>query len=272
MAMAAVGLSEILYGVDESKKVWYGAKNYPNPEYERWALDWDAGGPPPAARSSVDVKRGAFNIDEFRKLSDQKARLSYLRAGGMWIGHGSSRVVFAISPKMVIKLAGGNALDSGLTSGRAKRMEEAGRAQNRHEYRLWERLGGDDVGRLLPQCFELSPDGGWLLAELVRPLYSDDELMQLSDLSPEDYERFMEIIDGDGFFRSAFADGVIHDMEERQAPGLEFVLLIKRLQRLAPGLALIELSGINQWGKGSDGRLVLLDPGADEDIIGRFYS
>lgn len=283
--MGHVDLFSVLF-FEGSKKRWYGAGNHPNPEYNRWAYEFDVTGPEPPSRIKSDVgSRGGFDLKVFMGLDSQVDRLEYLRGTSMFLGSGSSRVVFAVSPRRVIKLAGGSRLDAGGVDNPSSRMTEAGIYQNRREYELWERNGRTDgVGRLLPQSFDISDDGAWLLAELVRPLRDGDELREMIGLDGDDFLRLMRVLGEHGHMNSEYfknfvlgirekVDDVSLDDNEREGSrrGLEFVLLLHRLKELDPGLSLAELVDSSAWGKGSDGRLVLLDPGADETLMKRYY-
>ncbi len=283
--MGHVDLFSVLF-FEGSKKRWYGVGNRPNPEYNRWAYEFDATGPEPPSRIKSDVSsRGGFNLDVFRGLDSQVDRLEYLKGTSMFLGSGSSRVVFAVSPKWVIKLAGGNRLDWGGVDNPSSRMTEAGIYQNRHEFELWEKNGKSDiVGRLLPQSFDIADDGTWLLAELVRPLRDGDELREMIGLDDDDFLRLMRVLGEHGHMNSEYfknfvlgirekVDDVSLDDHEREGfrRGLEFVLLLHRLKELDSGLSLAELVDSSAWGKGSDGRLVLLDAGADETLMKRYY-
>jgi hypothetical protein len=153
-------------------------------------------------------------------------------------------------------------------------MVNAGRYQNRHEFELWEKHGRQDVvGRLLPRCFDIADDGSWLLSELVRPLKDEGEFMALTGLDEDGYYRLMNTLERGGF-GIEYAKNFVADMEgdgESSAKALSFVLLMQRLQAREPWLKVGDLGSMEQWGKGSDGRLVILDTGADETLIKRYY-
>ncbi len=283
--MGHVDLFSVLF-FEGSKKRWYGVGNRPNPEYNRWAYEFDATGPEPPSRIKSDVSsRGGFNLDVFRGLDSQVDRLEYLRGTSMFLGSGSSRVVFAVSPKWVIKLAGGNSLDWGGVDNPSSRMTEAGIYQNRHEFELWEKNGKSDiVGRLLPQSFDIADDGTWLLAELVRPLRDEVELQELSGLDDDDFHSLMRVLGEHGHMNSEYflnfvsrmrqesdRPGIDSSVRELKLRGLRFVMLLRRLKQRDPGLQLPELVDPSTWGKGVDGRLVLLDAGADETLMKRYY-
>jgi len=254
-----------------SKKRWYGVGNRPNPEYLRWVDDPDADGHEPVRRIKSDVRsRGGFDLEVFRDMEGQRERLEYLRGTSMFLGSGSSRVVFAVSPKRVIKLAGGNRLDWGGVDNSSSRMTEAGMHQNRHEFELWEKNGRQDVsGRLLPRSFDMADAGSWLLAELVRPLGGEDELRELTGLDDDGFHRLMRVLGEHGHMNSEYFRNFFAGLSD--GAGRVFVESLYQLKLRDPGLQLTELVDPSAWGKGSDGRLVLLDAGADETLIKRYY-
>lgn len=294
-----VFLGTVLFG--EGKRRWHGTENVPDPEYLRWVSDPDAEYPSPRERLKqagvVPAKSsGRFDMEMFRELGTQAERLGYLRSNSMWLGTGSSRIVFAISPKMVIKLAGGRRMDDGGVDNPGTlvgNMMEAGKYQNVHEYGLWEKYGRSDVvGRLLPRSFDIADDGSWLLSELVRPLRDEEEFRELVGMDEDDFHRLMRVLGEHGhmnseYFRN-FVGGLRRKVEtgfggwddetaltrdevEGARRGLQFLETLERLKGLVPGLRLNEMVDVSAWGKGSDGRLVLLDAGGDETLLKRYY-
>lgn len=282
--MGDVDLFFVLYS-EGSKKRWHSVQNRANPSYDDWVTDPDADGPRPPMRlvSNVSSARG-FELGVFRALGTQAERLEYLRGTSMWLGSGSSRVVFAVTPKRVVKLAGGSRLDTGGHDTPEWRMTEAGMGQNRHEFEVWERVGSDEVVGLLPRCFEIAEDSSWLLAELVRPLDGEGELREMFGLDDDDMHRLLVVLGEHRHMNSEYFKNFVlglrekiddpevdSDVREGTKRGLGLVLMIHRLKELDPGLSLVELDDPSAWGKGADGRLVLLDYGADETLIKRYY-
>lgn len=293
-----VFLGMVLFG--EGKRRWHGTENAPNPEYLRWVSDPDAEYPSPRERvrqSGVVPSKsgGRFDMEVFREIGSQVERFGYLRSNSMWLGTGSSRIVFAVSPKMVIKLAGGRRMDDGGVDNPKTlvgNMMEAGKYQNLHEHGLWERFGRSDVvGRLLPRSFDVADDGSWLLSELVRPLRGEEELRELVGMDEDDFHRLMRVLGEHGHMNSEYFrnfmgglrrkvdTGTGEDGEtelsseelEGVKRGLLFLETLERLKGLVPNLRLNEMADVSAWGKGSDGRLVLLDAGGDETLLKRYY-
>jgi hypothetical protein len=238
-------LTEILF---EGKRVWRGAENVPNPDLY--------GG---SARLKSDV-RAKFELSKFARVVGLEEQLEFLRTTGMFVGAGSSRIVFAVSPKKVVKLAGGWDEASGAPP--SSRYVQAGRAQNKVEYEAY-KTASPEERMLLPVVYEAGPNYAWIMCELVRPLRSDDELRAMLYLSTEQYAKFMDVI---GYGRKSFEEFVA-------SLGGEAHKVFDRLAKLAEKLDLHigDMSTIDQWGKTADGRLVLLDTGATEEVMRSYY-
>lgn len=262
-------LSEILFA--DSKKMWYGARNQVNPAYTQWANSFETSAVAPPAEIVRDVP-AKFDLSRFRDLTTYEERIEYLRNTAMRIGAGSSRVVFAISPKRVIKLAGGSRLaddiekviDSGTDKGN---MRKAGEYQNHLEMKTYKESSGADYGKLLPMCYELAGDDSWLLAELVRPLGSDHELARLMGMDINQYKDWMSIMYS-GRYDTRRAQYFFRDLRSR---GMQMVEMIRSFLDSNPDIEKADMTRPEQWGKGADGRLVLLDFGADKEIIRKHY-
>jgi len=278
-------LSEVLFA--DSKKMWYGTKNAYNPAYDDWKSryystadslsDFMKNNPKPAQFVAKDLP-ASFNLGEFKRFGSYEEKFGYLAGTAMRLGAGSSRVVFAVSPKRVIKLAGGVALANAGErpedlAGDRGNMRKAGEYQNRREFDTFNSSKGKPYHSLLPQVFEKAEDYSWLLCELVRELKSNEELAEMLGLSG------LNELDA---WRSIVRSGEIGNTA---APNLE-KFLVARARRGADNAVLLQVVGlfssdpdmnvrdtisIEQWGKGSDGRLVLLDSGADYEVIGKHY-
>jgi len=237
----------------EGKKTWYGAQNVYNPEWDKYDPEKDE---PIEPRIAKDVP-ASFDINEFKKINKQEQRLKYLQETSMYIGAGSSRIVFGISPKKVIKLAGGSGIEQPLYSKEVK-IKDIGRGinQNKVENDVWKQ-SSETMRMILPKVYEIGPtelQPLWLMSELVRPLGSDNELRSMLGVDQMGYADFMNgisDIDSDDF--KAFYGRV----DEKHKPIIDaLVEMIKKFDLYSK-----DLTSIEQWGKSSDGRLVLLDSG-----------
>lgn len=282
---AAIRLSEVLFpGVSESKRVWYKTQNEPNPAFDQWYSDYYsvddpekfyADNPRPGPKLERDVP-ARFDIRVMRrKLPTYELKLRYLRDTCLHIGEGSSRVVFAVSPKRVIKLAGGEDLSNGAESVKSphvemKNMRKAGEYQNKREYMLYEKGMKGGYDELFPRVFEIADDDSWLLSELVRPLSDQSELRDMMGFKNNQvmFDRAMALFTTKDGWKSTWGSELLRSLGDENG---KYVRLVVKLLQDNPGIHAGDLEPVDQWGKGSDGRLVLLDVGGDNEMMKRFY-
>jgi len=278
-------LSELLFGVllPESKKRWYGTKNEPNPDFDQWYSDYYASDDPegfyksnprPGNKLERDVP-ASFNIKAFRRLLTYDDRLRYLRDTSMHVGEGSSRVVFAVTPKMAVKLAGGEGLSNGTETVKSPRVEmknmrKAGEYQNKLEFDVYEKSVKGGYSELLPRIFEIADDDSWMLVELVRPLSNSNELRDMMGFGDNQvmFDRVMLMLATKDGWKSSSGVELLGELGSEDG---KYVRLILKMLRDNPNVLARDLELPDQWGKGSDGRLVLLDAGGDNEMIKRFY-
>lgn len=278
-------LSELLYSsLPESKRVWYGTRNEPNPGLQSWyddyygsddPMEFYRNNPRPPERIERDVP-ARFDIRVLRrKLPTYEQKLRYLRDTCLHIGEGSSRVVFAISPKQAIKLAGGYSLSTGTETVKdpsvdMKNMRRAGEYQNQKELELFEKAEKNGYSVLLPRIFEIADDSSWLLTELVRPLSDQSELRDMMGFEDNQitFARVMEMLSTQDGWKSDLGAEILDDLGSEDG---RYVRLVVKMLKDNPNILAGDLEPHDQWGKGSDGRLVILDIGADNTIMKRFY-
>lgn len=87
------------------------------------------------------------------------------------IGEGTTRSTYILSPKKAIKVAD----------------DIYGIEQNKIEYRILSSLSSD----LLPKVYDRSDNYSWIIVELVRPLYNEDEIKNLTGIDGEDFLTIM---------------------------------------------------------------------------------
>jgi len=229
----------------EGKHIWYGAENRPDDKVK-------------GKRVKGNI-RARFNFEVFKGIKDLGGQLEYLRNTAMYIDAGSSRIVFAISPTRVIKLAGG--MDDS-REGEMLEWSRVGREQNKAEYELYNDAPGK-VKNLLPIVYRGDSNFDWIMSELVRPLRSDNELMELLGLDEQRYEMFIgtmenDWVDYDDFYR-------VLNLKQKKIVSNIFYIIDRY------NLDTRDLLNYSQWGKAADGRLVLLDAGGTEEIIRDYY-
>ena len=232
-----VNLCDMIF--NEGKKIWYGAQNLP-----------DTKDPDQIKRITKDVPAN-FDLSKFKKLTKQEERLEYLQNTSMYIGAGSSRLVYAVSPKKVIKLAGGSSYEQSSATG--SEYVEKGAKQNKIEAEVWQN-SPNEIKMILPKIYEADSQFLWLLSELVRPLKSDNELKSIFGVDQKTYNQFMMGIGNvDGLMFKNFYQALSDD---KKPIADAIVAMTKKF-----GLYSADLAVLDQWGKTADGRLVILDSG-----------
>ena len=226
-------LSEILF---EGKHIWYDSNN-----------------------GSEVIN--SFNINEFEKISEIAEMLEYLKKRSLHISSGSSRAVFAISPKRVIKLVGGDIGDDTETR---SRWYSSGRSQNKTEYEIYNKSSLESR-KILPKVYKNGLNFNWIMSELVRPLKSDKELQSLLKFNSEQYSKLMDALSFNGRDDRYNKFYSTLDLNQREF----FDTLMGMLKEF--GLQGQDLTSLDQWGKTSDGRLVLLDTGATKEVMSTYY-
>lgn len=96
-----------------------------------------------------------FNWIEFAKLESLHDLWSYANERLDFINAGSSRRVFILSSRFVLKIA----------------KNDAGKAQNQYEYQLSQ---DPKLAPILARVRDAHPDGLWVVSDLVRPFHDDD--------------------------------------------------------------------------------------------------
>lgn len=220
--------------------------------------------------SKKQFGREKFDLNALKSFKNLVGQRNYLNKTAMLVGVGSSRIVYAITAKHVIKLAGGQRL---LANPNDTMRVEAGIAQNMAEVEGYA-AASPAVKLILPRTVDIPGNGGdWIISELVRPLTSYEELTALTI--------------GDSMIIDA--DGVVYDIKQllklfskyeeetidsiaasSPEPVSRFVnSLTLAIDEL--GLGQGDIVRIAQWGKTADGRAVLLDFGGTEDVLDEYY-
>lgn len=184
-----------------------------------------------------------FNWSEFKKLTDHDERIAYAKERLEFLGEGSSREVYVLTSKHVLKIA----------------IDDAGNGQNKAEADVF-RSSSD----LVAKVYDSDPGFGWISSELVYPFDHPDEIIKI-----------MPDIDDVGHW-SDFIAHACSDYPEQQyiktfAPQLlDFANTIGKLSE-ENDLILGDLQKASSWGRGTDGRLVLIDYGFTDDVANNFY-
>lgn len=183
-----------------------------------------------------------FDLRTFRGIDDRAERKQYADMHLENIGEGSSRAVYVLTSKKVLKIA----------------IEDSGIGQNGAEIEIFNNTDSDIVTKV----FEYSPDHEWIAAELVNPL--EGHQYDLDELYPalggfEQFVRHAVSADQDFAYIRMYAPEALEFAEKIHDVATQNDLMIGDLVRAS------------SWGRGSDGRLVLLDYGYTDDVKTKYY-
>jgi hypothetical protein len=190
----------------------------------------------------------SFRFDVFKTLENEK-QFEYADKNLRLLGQGSSRWVYLLNSKRVLKLA----------------INNAGIEQNKNELTVSQNpISKEFTTRVLANA----PDVSWLVTELVKPLQSYDAGRR-------------EFLSLTGFKFSTMTDALyasknllknkkfLQDVLRRDKNG--FLRKLIRFVKSA-GLEVEDISIPEQWGQTPDERIVLLDYGLTPETWDRHYA
>jgi len=164
-----------------------------------------------------------FNWNEFLRLSDLDDIVEYASIRLKELGEGSSRIVFTLTSKSVLKIA----------------LSEKGIEQNQLEIKKFKQL------KSLPAITKIFKSDEkyfhWIVAELVKPLSSDDEFEKITGVNLDDF-------------------ATVH-AKIRHENNNSFIEMLRELLSANVITNLRETLYYEQWGTNVDGELRLLDYG-----------
>ena len=165
-------------------------------------------------------------------------------SGYKQLGCGSSRCVYLISSKWVLKVA----------------QNRKGYAQNEAELDV---VTNPKSKPIFAKIQDAAPDYSWLLSELVRPLKGSQEFEQLTGIDWYDAEQVM------GGFEADMKRMV--KKYRGSVKRLEFIKALTALMGLH-NLLSGDTASIDHWGKTADGRVVILDYGFTGAVHQQHYA
>lgn len=203
---------------------------------------------------------------------DPDSKIDYVIdvAGLRYLNEGSSRAVFVIDSKRVLKIA----------------KNEKGFAQNEMEFRVFQ---DPATAPLVTKMFLHAEDFSWLVSEIVRPLRSEEEFQQLSGVPfilvrtifnfNDKYRNMQKSVEATKArfalnkqqFPNSTVFGDIHEKMDQYlaTPFIKQVSMAfgdVNLKLIAADLRVLE-----HWGKTPDQRVVLLDSGYTEEVAAAHY-
>ena len=203
---------------------------------------------------------GHFSTDELNAIDDFKGKVQYcIQHLGNYIAAGSSRAVFQIDDEKVLKLG----------------YNEAGRAQNIEEMQ-W----SNGQYSFLPQVYDSSNNGDWMISEFVLPAEGEDFAYYFSKHLPDECKRlistwgefteFIHSIEATVKNRAwkFFSDAKLNLL--RSDPLLNEVADYIERTKMSTG----DLTILRNWGlakRNGDAMPVLLDAGWRNGMYNEFY-
>lgn len=199
------------------------------------------------------LKFNLLNFDLNQSLDD---KLNYADEHLQVIGAGSSRIVYILSGKKVLKIA----------------KNEKGFAQNEQEFNVF---SDPDSKNIVAKIFDHADDFSWLISELTRPLKSEKEFANLLGLKKNNSEPNFEyyFLDNPQQFIKNIGRDNLHLIDQYYEGDDKIIKFAYDLKTFIEkyDLAWVDLQPYHQWGKSPDGRLVLIDYGYSNDIAYKYY-
>lgn len=194
-----------------------------------------------------------FNPKSLSNIPNLHDRISVLNNKLPVLGRGSSRKVFKLDSKKVIKMA----------------INEAGIAQNNAELDV---ITNPKIKPIFAKIFDYDrgKETTWLVCELVRPLTYEDFAEMTGYYWSESMAPFL--MELDLYARKSFNDFILENFENEQHIYFSNPLYRDIFYAVKYGdLVANDLRKIGQWGKTANGRIVILDYGLDEATLRQYY-
>lgn len=192
--------------------------------------------------------KGQFNFQQWKNLPfvDQ---LRQLEQQFQVLGEGSSRKVFLLSNRFVMKFA----------------TNSKGIAQNKTEVQFAQDKTLQPALALIQNS---DPKGNWVMAQLVRPLTSWNEFEKIKGYSSEIIGYAM----GDQWEPSDIDQSKMSTPEQKVKAKQDLIFLNAINSLVKKGLIRGDMKFHDHWGKTPDGRVVLLDYGFDRNTANTEYA
>ncbi len=226
--------------------------------------------------------RTKFNLQNFKQIKDLNQQVEYAKQNLQLVGEGSSRIVFLLSNRYVLKIAHPNAVEKGI-------------AQNKAEVDVFT---NPKVKSVISAIYSADPNYKWIMSEIVRPLKSQQEFEEMAGISWDWFvtatrnpKQFNNIVSDEVEEKQATiaqmqrrlkasaddlnAQKTIQTKIERLVKAVQNIKSTTQNQTLLGAINLINTAGvmpgdINEWahwGKTADNRLVLYDYGFTKDVV-----
>lgn len=196
------------------------------------------------------IRSKRFKMSEFRSLKTHEEILKYAYRNLKEIGQGSSRAVFALSSRFVLKVA----------------MNKRGIAQNEAELDIYTDPATKSI---TSKIIEYDNQYNWLISELVRPIINRFEFHDLTGIRWFSFTEGIEeavyegIEEAINFIRSEHIT-----LDQKSIEFITAVFTMARNTKILRG----DLSRVDHWGKTTNGQVVVLDYGFTENVREKYYS
>ena len=192
------------------------------------------------------IRSKGFNINVFKTFDDHDDLARYARLNLQRLGSGSSRGVYALTSKRVLKIA----------------LNDAGLAQNEAELATFT---DPQVKPILAKIFDYDPKNRWLISELVRPA-GYNEIEKHLGFENIYFEEFVATVAGGHGYDWLLQSGRYPEVEQHEELANALSYLVNEGDMLVA-----DLESKSSWGFTADRRLVLLDAGATNEIYDTHY-
>jgi len=236
----------------------------------------------------TEAKTG-FNYNKFKSMKSYEAQLEYANANLDYVGEGSSRIVFQLNSRLVLKMS--NLLD----------INDDEHFENREDYNLYGQMQNEkeveiftdpNTKAAITKIYDFDEDFLWILSQYAAPI-NDATFKNITGVSMDEVEEVMEMLsDNDGIFEAlensinedvGFYENKLKALSANGEPKNKFkyeevkkILLglrrfriimdsdvVQQINNLSQdhGLVWEDLMVTDQWGKTPDGNVVVVDYG-----------
>jgi len=203
---------------------------------------------PATIDESMMTEKKFINMEEFKKFHPAQ-RQAFLETNTEMLGQGSSRNVYLVDSSRALKVS----------------RNTKGIAQNKAELEVYT---DPKTNKLINKIYDYDPNNTWLLVELVRPIETYEEFNELTGI--DDYVRSINFhlnLYPQQKFAQFFSNPINQNTKDRVAPFTKMAIMAKKNADLYTPDVTIP----SHWGKTADGRVVIYDYGATNEVIDKHY-
>jgi len=146
----------------------------------------------------TEAKTG-FNYNKFKSMKSYETQLEYANANLDYVGEGSSRIVFQLNSRLVLKMS--NLLD----------INDDEHFENREDYNLYGQMQNEkeveiftdpNTKAAITKIYDFDEDFLWILSQYAAPI-NDATFKNITGVSMDEVEEVMEMLsDNDGIFEA----------------------------------------------------------------------